>query len=72
MLPEEWRKGVPSADLENGGASVGDWIKFADAQTGQLDKANERYGAAVGVIQRCEARDAAAVKNARGGFLGLF
>lgn len=63
---------MPSADLSGNGALVGDWIKFADAQTGQLDKANERYSAAVGVIQRCEARDAEAVKAARPGLFGVF
>jgi hypothetical protein len=72
LLPDEWLKGVPSADLGNGGMVVGDWIKFADAQTGQLDKANDRYAAAVGIVQRCEARDVAAAKAARPKMLGLF
>jgi len=52
--------------------TVGDWIAFADAQTGQLDKANERYVAAVGIVERCEERDKAAVKKARPKFLGVF
>lgn len=56
---------LPSGDV------LADWQVFADAQTGQLDKANDRYRAAIGIVQRCEARDAAAVKRARGGFLGL-
>lgn len=71
LLPDEWMKGVPSADLGNGGATVGDWIKFADAQTGQLDKANERYVAGVGIIRRCEARDRDALKRAKPRFLGI-
>lgn len=54
------------------GMTVGDWIAFADAQTGQLDKANDRYRAAVGIVGRCEARDAAAVKRSRPRFLGVF
>jgi hypothetical protein len=58
---------MPEAD------TVADWISFADQQTGQLDKANDRALAAIGIIERCEARDQAAVKRARRGrFLGLF
>lgn len=64
LLPDEWLKGVPNADLENDGATVGDWMKFGDAQTGQLDKANDHYVAGIGIIQRCEGRDAVAVKKA--------
>jgi hypothetical protein len=37
-----------------------------------LETANDRYGAAVGIVGRCEARDAAAVKKARSKVLGLF
>ena len=71
LLPDTWLKGVPSAELEHDGIAVGDWIKFADAQTGQLDKANERTAAAIGIVQRCEARDAAAVRRARPKLFGL-
>jgi hypothetical protein len=64
-------KGVPSADIQNDGATVGDWIKFGDAQTGQLDKANDHYTSAIGIVQRCEARDkAAVVKSDRHGLFG--
>lgn len=55
---------MPGADIP-AGMAVGDWVAFADAQTAQLDKANDRYRAGVGIVQRCEARDAAAVKGAR-------
>ena len=73
LLPDDWMKGVPSADLTNDGATVADWIKFGDAQTGQLDKANDHYTSGIGIIKRCEARDAAAVKKAtRHKVLGLF
>lgn len=52
--------------------TVADWISFADQQTGQLDKANDRTISAIGIIERCEARDQAAVQRARRGrFLGL-
>lgn len=71
LLPSEWREGVPGADLPEG-STVGDWIAFADAQTGQLDKANDRTRAAIGIVERCETRDAAAVKRARRKVLGLF
>ncbi len=71
LLPSEWRAGVPGADLPQG-SSVGDWIAFADAQTGQLDKANDRYVAATGIIERCEARDREAVSRSRPKFLGIF
>lgn len=71
LLPDNWRQPVPGAPLPDGNA-VADWIAFGDAQTGQLDKANDRTLAAIGIVDRCEARDAAAVKRARRRFLGLF
>ncbi len=71
LLPTEWRAGVQGADLP-AGSTAGEWIAFADAQTGQLDKANDRYSAAVGIVERCEARDSEAVKRARPKFLGIF
>jgi len=54
------------------GGTVGDWIVFGDAQTAQLDKANDRQSATIGIIERCEARDKAAVKKSRPKFLGIF
>jgi len=62
---------VPGTELP-GGSTVGDWIAFADAQTGQLDKSNDRYSAAVGIVERCEARDQEAVKRAKKRFFGIF
>ncbi|TCP36560.1 hypothetical protein [Sphingomonas sp. BK235] len=38
---------------------MADWVTFADAQTGQLDKANAYKRASLDVIRRCEARDRA-------------
>lgn len=70
LLPPEWVEGVEGAPLPEG-QTVGDWIAFADATVGQLDKANDRYRAAVGVVSRCEARDAASVKRSRRGLFGL-
>lgn len=71
LLPTEWREGVQGVDLPQG-STVGDWIAFADAQTGQLDKSNDRYNAAVGIVERCEERDKQAVQRARPRFLGVF
>lgn len=64
LLPDAWRVPVPGAPLPEGD-TVADWISFADQQTGQLDKANDRTLAAIGVVERCEARDREAVKRAR-------
>jgi hypothetical protein len=72
LLPADWKQGVTGADLPDGN-TVGDWIAFGDAQTGKLDQANERTKASIGIVERCEARDAAAVKRAtRRRFLGIF
>lgn len=72
LLPPEWKNGVAGAPLPDGD-TAGDWIAFGDAQTGKLDQANERTKASIGIVERCEARDAAAVKRAtRRKLLGLF
>lgn len=73
LLPEAWRSPVPGAPLP-AGDTVGDWIQFGDAQTAQLDKANDRTVTAIGIVERCEARDAEAVKRAKrkSRFLGIF
>jgi hypothetical protein len=55
---------VPGAPLPSG-ETVGDWIQFADAQTGQLDKANDRTTSAIGIVARCEQRDVEAVAKAK-------
>ncbi len=68
LLPAEWRSGVIPAALPDG-VTVGDWIAFADAQTGKLDEANGRTRDAIGIVERCETRDADAVKHARRGWL---
>jgi hypothetical protein len=69
LLPAEWKQGVAGAPLPDGN-TVGDWEVFADAQTGKLDVANGRTRDSIGIIERCEARDAAAVKHATRGFFG--
>lgn len=69
LLPAEWKQGVSGAPLPTGD-TVGDWVAFADAQTGKLDVANGRTRDAIGIIERCEERDAKAVRRATRGFFG--
>lgn len=72
LIPPEWRSGVDGAELPDGD-QVGDWIAFGDAQTARLDQANGRTRDAIGIVERCEVRDAAAVARAtRRRFLGIF
>jgi hypothetical protein len=64
LIPEYWYKptpddplwGIESAALP-ADRSAGAWVQFGEAQTGQLDKANGRTKDAVGIVQKCEARD---------------
>jgi len=69
LLPPDWKQGVAGADLPDGNV-LGDWIVFGDALAGKLDQANGRTKDAIGIVERCEARDAAAVKRATRGFFG--
>lgn len=71
LLPSEWKQGVAGAPLPDGN-TVGDWEVFADAQTGKLDVANGRTRDAIGIVERCEARDAQAIHKATHRFLGIF
>ena len=71
LLPQDWKEGVAGAPLP-AGDTVGDWVAFADAQTGKLDQANGRTKDAIGIIERCEARDAAAVRKATGRWWQIF
>jgi hypothetical protein len=63
LLPSEWKEGVAPAPLPDGD-TAGDWISFADAQTGKLDMANGRTIDAIGIIERCEKRDQDAINRA--------
>lgn len=69
LLPSEWKQGVEGAPLPTGN-DIADWIVFGDAQTGKLDQANGRTVDAIGIVERCEARDAQAIKKAGRGFFG--
>lgn len=68
LIPEGWRQPVAGAPLPAGN-EVGDWISFGDQQTGKLDQANGRTIDAIYLVERCEARDAEAVKRAQRGWL---
>jgi hypothetical protein len=61
-----------SAKLPNGDDDARPWQKGFVGQTGQLETSNDRYGAAVGIVSRCEARDAAAAQKSRPKILGIF
>ena len=70
LVPSEWRGGVAGAPLPGEQAVVGDWIAFADEQTGRLDTANGRMADAMNIIEACEANGrAAAARVRRGGLL---
>lgn len=69
LIPGEWKKPIEGAPLPSKDAAMGDWVGFAFAQTGQLDKANGRTADTIGIIERCEARDA---KTPRRKVLGVF
>jgi len=63
---------VPAAAQPTGN-TVGDWVANADANVGQLDKANERTRDAVGIVRYCEARDKETAKALRPRrFFGIF
>ena len=73
LLPPEWKNGVEAPEFSGNGNVIGDWVAYADAVTGKLDVANDRTVSAIGIIERCETRDAEAVKRAtRRRFLGIF
>ena len=78
LLPTSWLNGVQptampdSAKLPDGHDDARPWQSGFVEQTGQLEVANDRYGAAMGIVSRCEARDAAAVKKARPNLLDIF
>ena len=68
LLPASWKQGVAGAPLPPDKASAGDWIAFADAQTGRLDQANGRTVDAIEIVERCEAREREALKRAKAGW----
>lgn len=63
LIPQGWRVAVPGAPLPDGNAA-GDWVQFGDAQTGQLDKANDRTLGTIEIVERCEELNRKAIKDA--------
>lgn len=57
LVPKEWLKGVPGAEMPSIAAGIGDWIAFGNSQTGQLEKSNEHFTTGFGIVHDCEARD---------------
>lgn len=76
LIPVEWREGVANAPApvaaDNDSDRIKSWINFGVAQTGQLQKANGRTADTIGIVERCEARDRAAVEKARRKLFGVF
>lgn len=75
LVPTEWRDGVDNAPApqrsDDDLALLKEWIGFGIAQTGNLKAANQRTDEAVGIIERCEARDREAIEDSKPKFLGL-
>lgn len=63
LVPSSHRKPVDGADLPPSQATVGDWIVYADAQTGQLDRANGHTADVIEIVERCEVRDQETIKR---------
>ena len=61
LVPTEWRQGVPAPELP-AGSTAGEWVAFADAAVGALDRSNGRTVDALTIVERCEARDAASAQ----------
>nr|WP_314437626.1 hypothetical protein [uncultured Brevundimonas sp.] len=66
LIASRWAEPVQSAVLEDSGDAALDWQLFGVAQTGQLNIANRDKADALETIRRCEARDAAAVRQIEG------
>jgi hypothetical protein len=64
LVPQEWRQPVEGADPPPEAPTIADLSIFGDQQTGRLDMANDRTLSTIGIVERCEARDAAAVRRA--------
>lgn len=61
LVAPSLRADVPPVDMPTAAATAGDLWTALDGQTGRLDQANAYKRAVLETVQRCEARDAAAV-----------
>jgi hypothetical protein len=72
LIPRAWLAPTPGASLPLADTQ-GDWVTFADAQTGQLDTANAERLGMVEILTACEKRDAEIAKELQPKrFLGIF
>lgn len=62
LVPKVLVDPTPGAPLP-GDPSVGAWVVFGDAQTGQLDKSNLDKRAQYDIVTACEKRDREAAKQ---------
>lgn len=87
LLPGEWEKGVEPADappeappkpadvkaqLDWTLEQLKNWVSFGNESDARLGMANDRYRDAVGIVRRCDARNAKAIRGARSKVLGVF
>lgn len=59
LLPPDWLKEVPAEELPSVSAAVGDWVTLANSLAGDVDTEHDHYVQGVGIVKRCEDRDAA-------------
>ena len=62
----------PAGNAAYADALARSWMAFAVAQTGQVRKADDRYDAAIGIMERCGERDRQAIERSKPKFLGIF
>jgi hypothetical protein len=87
LLPDEWKKGVEHAPTPDAAPAkpsdqtgliawtlneLKKWTGFGVDEASRVDQANGRTKDAIGIVERCESRDAAAQKKATHRFLGIF
>lgn len=78
LVPDSWRVGVGVPKLAPVAADATDlerlkpWQQFGIEATSRILTADSRTKDAIGIIERCEARDAEALRKARPSFLGIF
>jgi len=87
LIPPDWANGVehtpipaaaPPKPADQPGVlawtldELKKWTGFGVSEANKVDQANGRTADAIGIVGRCEARDAKAVKAARPKFLGVF
>jgi hypothetical protein len=53
LVPDSLRADVRGAELPEGD-TAGEWVAFADAQTGKLDQANANKTAVVEIVDACD------------------